>query len=263
MKRTTKYIFTLIICLLAAVLPTKAQDEIQLTQAEADSVLNTVVAPYSQWGSVQLDGKLSTALLPISVSTRFYMEQEKCIRISIRAPFLGEVARIDIDNEEIQIANKRKKRYCRLPMETLRGIYPGGLTDLQSLLLARVTLLNRGTLSKRDFADVDLIPDDAGGYLLVPKDALQPEALSYGYVVDSDARVGELMIVSRYSEDMATFSYAYPGSSTLIGILAAFRGKTYELQLKFDQPRYGASPMEPFSPDGNWTETSFKETLRF
>ena len=68
------------------------------------------VKSYSNWGSVELNGKFRCSLLPISATVKIYMKKDKEIMASVRAPFVGEVARVEVAEDSVLIVNKMKQQ---------------------------------------------------------------------------------------------------------------------------------------------------------
>lgn len=77
--------------------------------------LNIIISSYTPWQSVELNGKLQMERLPLTPSVRIYMEYKQKIFISVRAPFVGEVGRVEIDSTQVVAVNRLKKCMCRNP----------------------------------------------------------------------------------------------------------------------------------------------------
>lgn len=233
-----------------------------LPRKEAKKVLQSVVSGYSDWSRVELNGKVSSPLLPISATARIYMEKGKLVMISLRAPIVGEAARVEIDNDSILIVNKLKRKYCRYSLSSLEG-YPNAIGDVQSLLLGRLTVFNRGTLRSNVFNKMAVYAGDDRGYYAVPADDLQPKGGTYGYAIDSAYKLTTFMLTAVNEEFMTTITYQWNSDNSYTETLyAAFGEKTAEATLSFDTPKFGAGPMQPFVLTDRYRRASLREVLK-
>ncbi|MCM1153405.1 MAG: DUF4292 domain-containing protein [Muribaculum sp.] len=257
MKRALLTILTAIsfICGLSAQTP--------LDKAASEKLLEQVIADYSDWGRVELNGTVGSPALPISASLKIYMEKGKRTMISVRAPFAGEVARVEFSNDSVLIVNRLKRKYCRASTDVLQQIYPGVQTDLQSILLGRVTLMGRGQLRAVNFDKISVSKADDGSYILIPDSSLQPSGASYGYVVASDGTPDNMVVLAPDYNVAVEVDYDFHGSKTGdksygLKLIADVNDKSMEAELEFYAPRWGAQPMAPFVITDRYNETTLR-----
>lgn len=258
-------ILTLILTLLALLPDSRAfAQENPLPKREAKSVLSKVIAGYSDWGRVELNGKISSSILPVSASAKIYMEKGKLIMISLRAPFVGEVARVEVNSDSLLIVNKMHKKYFKESMSRVDEIYPGSLTDLQSILLGRLTVMGTGSLRQNQFSALNLYDGGDGGFFAIPADAYQPESLRYGYTIDSAYKMTTLMVTPVDADDVASVTYQWGSSGDYIMEINAMRGsRSFDAEFDLDTPSYGASPMKPFKLQGKYKKAkTLRDVLR-
>lgn len=261
LKRVLDFIILLVL-IFPLSFPAAAQDP--LDKKQANTVLEKVVKPYSNWGSVELNGKFRCSMLPISATVKIYMKKDKEIMASVRAPFVGEVARVEVMEDSVLIVNKLKRKYCIVATSALHRMSPGILSDAQSLALGRITLLGVGQLSKLYFNSVSVYEDSSCGYIILPSDKLMPEKGQYGYTVNNDGQLNSLLALADNSDvcAVAEYSYCSDGSFEIDFQVTGLR-KNIDASLSLSAPKWGASPMEPFEITSRYTRTSFKNTLKF
>ncbi len=183
----------LITCLLLslAVLSSSAQD--LLSGKKATSVASEIASNYKTWTTAGWSGKVKSAMLPVTVTAKTFMQRDSLTLISLRAPLIGEVARVEIDRSAITVVNKMKKRYVRLPIAAYGDLATTLHSNIQDILIGRVTLIGEGTLSKSNCKDLDVYKVDEDIYLLSTTLNLGETSVNYGYAVDKLGRILEMM----------------------------------------------------------------------
>ena len=76
-----------------------------------NAVINDIIDSYMPWQSAEFSGKLKTDKLPVSPNVKIYMVRDSLLQISVRAPLLGEVGRLNLTHDEVLVVNKMKKIY--------------------------------------------------------------------------------------------------------------------------------------------------------
>ncbi|MDE7180548.1 MAG: DUF4292 domain-containing protein [Muribaculaceae bacterium] len=222
--------------LLAAAYPAKAETSPEVITMISDS--------YAQWENVEFSGKLRLDKLPISPTVKIFMQRDSLIQISLRAPILGEVGRIELTPDHLRAYNKMKKVYSEEPTQNLLDLYPDLVGDVQNLLLARVVVLSRGLLSPEMAGSVDVVKDEEGSWILLPEPPGGLMDFSYGYVVSPAARtqafIGNLPRIA----DLELL-YSYPGRGMQIDVDALVKGKHTYATLEFSTVKWGGTPMAP------------------
>ena len=263
-----------------------------LGKRERKEAMQSITADYKPWMKVALQGRLQTDILPISPTLRISMEQGKPIIVSVRAPLVGEVARLEMDQESILIVNKMKKRYCRLWPDRCATFLDYG----QNMLLGRVVLAGSGVLSKSnvgkaDFYAVNVGPEDME-QLAHPGDQLQewiiaPESLwdsiNYEYLVDSEGRIRQFTVsalkslldrlagIEAESSESSTatmpvatadIEWGRDGeTNTLLNVMAGKR--KYSARLSLEAPEYGARLIAPIELTEKYKESPLREVIKF
>lgn len=260
--RKTLCLWVILVLVFSYTITAAAQEP--LAGKQANAVLERVVKSYSNWGSVELNGKFRCSLLPISATVKIYMKKDKEIMASVRAPFVGEVARVEVAEDSVLIVNKMKRKYCKVATSSLNKVSPGILPDAQSLALGRLTLLGVGQLSRLYFNSVSVYDDSNCGYIILPSDKLMPEKGQYGYTVNNDGQLTSLMALAYNSDVCAAAEYSYYSDGGFeIDFQVTGLRKNIDASLSLSAPKWGASPMEPFEVTSRYTRTSFKNTLKF
>ncbi|MCM1378218.1 MAG: DUF4292 domain-containing protein [Clostridium sp.] len=240
-----------------------AQTVEPLPDAQKNQILNKVIAGYSDWGRVELNGKLSCELLPMSVTARVYMEKNKLIRLSLRAPLVGEAARIELNNDSLVVANKLNRCYAVIPMAEIKKIYPNPMTDLQNILLGRITIMGKGQLRALSFPDVNVFKMSNGIYSICPVDELQPDGFFYNYTVTAEGSMSNIVVISHDSDNLVVAEYEWgrAGAANII-IGAVINGKEMQVDLDLESPKFGATPMEALNLS-NLTKSDLRKVLSF
>lgn len=128
----------------------------------------SVAAAYGEWTELSVPVKVSlSSPKSISGSGRAYMRRGQDIYISIR--LLGfEVATAYVDSDSVMIADKINRRYIAEPLSRILGNGNLTISDVQDILLGRVFVNQKGTLSAKIIKDVEL-KQEAGYWLIDPK----------------------------------------------------------------------------------------------
>lgn len=249
--------------LIGSVIPAFAQQAPEaMPKKEAEKVLSSMVKIYSNWGKVELNGKLSLDILPVKASVKIFMQKDKEILISVRAPFVGEAARVEIDTDSVTAVNKLKNTWCRIGTDYVEQAWPGLIPDLQSVLLGRAFLWKKGTISKKMYDDFEVY-DDADKFMVVPTSDLQPTLFAYGFGVNPDYSLESLVAQMGSDEHMVLFNYYWPGDKKMdLEINAMLGSHTYDIFLGMDAPKWGANAFERFEPSKNMRRVGFHDFIK-
>ncbi len=271
-----KYLFCFLI-LLMSVLTLDAQDAVGRKQEKM--IVEQVTENYKNWGRASWSGKLSADILPVSATLKVFMERNKLTLISVRAPFLGEVARIEVDKDSVLIVNKFKKRYYSRPIAEISQMVPDLTEDLQSLLLGRMFVVGSGQLDKGDADKVNVFPTASEDcYMIVPDvPEYLPEVL-YGFATDPHNRMatfvcaygradsstdtGEIDADSQYEPEVqvqADITYRSKGVTAYLQAL--FRSKSYNAAITADEIEWGGKGFDRINIEG-YARVSFKDVMK-
>ncbi len=235
-----------------------------LGNKEREELLKSVVKDYSNWGKMEIKGKLSTRLLPVKANVKIFMERNKALQFSFSAPFVGEAFRIDYTTDSVTIANKIKRVYTRFGTNHIDEVYPGFLSDLQSILLGRIAIMGKGDLSHRDFKNMLVYPDSVSmGYMVIPDARLQPELCSYGYSVTQDGELRSMAISMNNTDNMFATEFQREGKALDLSLALSFNNRTTTAELALDAPKNGGKKMEPFKPNSKFKRVKIGEVFRF
>lgn len=251
-----------------------AQDEI--SGKEKKAITERIVSGYNNWNKAGYQAKIRTELLPLDLTMKVYMERGRLTMISLRAPFVGEAARIEIDNDSIIIVNKLKRRYCTLLLDDVRKIVPDAMEYVQSTLLGRIVVAGHGQLSKGNSKYTTFYEGSDSTVLIVPDIAAEIDA-TYGYQLDPEMRIATFMAAygkprvsdnaennSNYSFDTAvTVPITYQKKLAVADIEAVFRGKVYNAQVTADPIEWGAKGFERYRPGKGFGRCSIRDVMRF
>ena len=243
MKSYTKII--LFVVGLFLVVPTFAQE----SEPETVDIVNSILNRYTAWESVTFNGKLRTSMvkLPVTPTVKIYAVRDKLFQLSLSAPFLGEVGRVEITPETLTAVNKYNKTYVRESMTNLMGIYPGLLGNLQSLFLARMVILGQGEFNLENLDEVIFAPIEDGQWVLMPKD--EESQLKYGYVVLPNGRTGALFGFLENRPENVTLAYGYNGGMQMNVEIDKGTGKNITGTLDFSSVKWGGNPMSAINLD--------------
>ena len=225
-----------------------------------NAVINDIIDSYMPWQSAEFSGKLKTDKLPVSPNVKIYMVRDSLLQISVRAPLLGEVGRLNLTHDEVLVVNKMKKIYCQEPAEKLFDIYPSFLPDIQSLLRARIMILGSGELGMENSMAVEVDDDGEGNWLVVPQTEPGAIPFNYGYMVGAGSRT-KALVATVPGKGSLEIQYTYLNRGMQMQIaLDRDKGKKFEAQLDFSSVRWGGSEMVPLKL-GNYTKVSVKDFI--
>ena len=234
-----------------------------LSDRERQKVVDDVSAPWSDWETITISGKLKMAGLPLSPSVKIYMERDSLLRISLRAPLMGEVGRAEIYGDTLLVVNKMKKTFVKEPLDSVMRRYPVAVADVQSLLLGRVVIPGAGTLSAESASLVELFPEDDGQFSLIPGEEMTLAEFNYGYLINTDMLPAVLLVIPTENPDSSvSLTYEYtPGG---YDIFASYQSpsKIYSGTLMLDSPQEGGSPIEPIRLSGKYSRLNFGQFMK-
>lgn len=235
-----KKIVSILALIVAAILPLRAQNV--YPQSAVNPVLTDILNSYTPWKSAEFEGKIKYDRLPVSPTIKMYMVNDKLIQISIRAVFVGEVARIDISPSEVLVVNKLKKTYCRESAAQLFELYPSLLSDMQSLFLARIAVPGHGELDHENFAVMNVTDAGNGDWLVIPSEEATGK-FKYGYLVGANSRTKAFLaeIGERFS---AQIEYSYPGKGMQMDVTLESSKKTDKITFEFNSVKWGGKQMD-------------------
>jgi len=222
------------------------------------SVISGIIDSYVPWRSAEFKGKLKADKLPLSPTVKMYMVRDSLLQISVRAPLVGEVGRLNLTREELIIINKLKKVYCEEHTEELQELYPSLLPDIQSLFLGRVAVLGSGELDVENVGTVSVDEDGKGNWLLVPQTGAGVVPFKYGYLVGPNLRTCAL-VASIPGKCSVEILYDYRNQGEQMDVtLDRGDGRQFGAELDFSSVKWGGTEMSPVKL-GTYRRVGLKE----
>lgn len=253
----------------AEAVATKPMDQIR------KEALDSILPHYSDWGSAELSGKLRLAKLPLSPTLRIYMKKGEQISISVRAPFIGEAGRIEIDKDSILAVNRMKRVYCAESIAGIQYDYPDIISDVQALLLGRVVVMNAGQLSARnaDFLDFSEVAADGSEVsetfaakawnLDFPKGRSEADEFGYTYRINGAGLVESLRLFLESRDLALSLDYQYPDKSRVLDIsLEADGARKFSAEVEFNPVKWGATPPAPVKIDSRYRQVDIRAFIK-
>lgn len=217
---------------------------------------------YPVWNVATLQGKLKMQGLPVSPSLKIYMEKDELIDLSLRAPLVGEVGRLVLTQDTALIVNKMNKTYVKEEISSFLKYYPGGLGDVQNLLLARF-FLPGFDLNEIEIAEVLDIYSDGSQFNLVPKGSAKIQGVRYGYVVNEVFQPLALIVMPENRPDVeitAEYNYTLQGYDINLNFTDGNFGSGMVLELK-NAEWSGTRPKE-INLDNKYRQVTIEEFMR-
>ncbi len=234
-----------------------------LSPDQKREVIDSLTLGWPDWKTAGINGKLKMAGLPVTPSVRIYMERAKSIVISLRAPLVGEVGRAEISDSLAIVVNKMGKVYVEEPLAKLLSFYPGGISDIQDLLLGHMVFPGSGTLSREIIEDIDIFAGEDGSVVVIPSAEMLLPGINYGYTVNPAE--GEMTLLAMPLDDPDTYGqldYTFFENGCDIAFKFISPKKNYRLTLELDDPDWNAKPIDPIKINGKYTRVDFDKFMK-
>lgn len=262
-----KLLFTIALSLQFA-MPILAQNENVEVLASAgidsetaiDPLLEAVIASYIPWESVEFSGKLNYEKLPFSPTIKIYAVKDSLVQISLRAPIMGEVGRLNLTKDELLVVNKLKKTYCSEDPAKLFELYPTAISDIQNILLARAVVLGDGEIGQENSSNALVEQEEGGNILFVPQTDPGIIPFNYGYIISPSGRT-LAMLLEIAKKASAEIRYSFKNRGEQIGVSILKGSKTTKFSLDFTSVKWGGNEMQKPKTLG-YEKLSVKEFLK-
>lgn len=231
-----------------------------LNNGKANSITLAVAKTYTPWQKVSLKGKARVDGIPVALGVKIYMEHANRVLVSLNAPLLGEVGRLEIDKDSLLIVNKRGKCYSKVDIASNLAMFGASITDVQDLFLGRVFILGAGTLSSSNASLIDVSAGASDTWILTPR--IQDERAQYGFTLFED---GAMLLAAAFTPDekyLATAEYEHKSNGTDMELTLKLNRKAMKLDLSFEKPDFSPVPLTPISINDKWERVSLKALLR-
>lgn len=233
-----------------------------LGKGEKKVAVAAVTSGYTPWQTVEISGKLHADVLPLSPTVKIFMENGKRVMVSLRAPLLGEVGRLEADKDSILVVNKMKKTYVKESTAEMQSGFPVSIADLQSLFLARIAVGGTGTLSTHNAELTDFYADNDGGWMIVPSEKVQPNGANYGYLTSADGKLKAFMAVPYGGENTVTVLYEYYGAAVTMLMNIELPKKPLDLEFDLDTPNWNADAFGAIKLNSKYKRMTLKNFMK-
>jgi hypothetical protein len=252
------YLFILLMALGA---PVKAQTPV--ADEVKSVVVDSITSRWNDWETASISGKFRMAGLPLSPSVKIYMERDSSVFISLRAPLMGEVGRAEITDSAILVVNKMNKTYVEESLDKALAYYPGGISDIQDLLLGRIPIAGFGTLSHEIERVVDVYAEEDGTATLVVNGEAEIPGFNYGFVIDSGFFPAALMVIPEAHPDVAvTLTYEYFVNGYDLTFTYQSEKRNYRGTLELDPPDWTGGSFDPIKLNSKYTRLDFDKFMK-
>lgn len=280
LSRNNIFIFRIAVAI-ALLLPAFADISAQelLKGKKETSAVKTISSGYKPWRAAGWSARVRSDILPVSVTMKTYMLRDSLTLISLRAPLMGEVGRIEIDSQTILIVNKMKKRYARIELSSYGELPRTVHSNIQDILIGRVAIIGEGTLSASNCDDADIYSMKGEGYLVACALPKEYSGINYGYAVDEAGQIVTMMATkgkthaAEAPEGMesavetlslqATADVSRKGNSASAVVTALTHGKEISVSLEGINLEWGPSGFDRLNLTRGYTECSVKQALSF
>lgn len=222
---------------------------------EKTLVVDSIVSHWQEWESIGISGKFKMAGLPLNPGVKIFMQRDSSIFISLRAPLLGEVGRAEIADSTILVVNKMNKTYVEEPIDKALAYYPGGVSDLQDLILGRLVIPGYGLLNHELADKVDIYHENNGTFTLVATRETAIPGFNYGYMLTPEWLTGAMMVLPVGHPDIAVvLSYEYFQKGYDIDFVYQSEKKNYRATLELELPEYDVRGFDRIKLNNKFTK---------
>lgn len=230
---------------------------------DSKEILDAVCVQYIPWHEVSLQGKISMDGLPLDPSVKIYMIRDKQLLISVRAPIVGEVARVEIADGELLLVNRMKKTYTRTSLDKLLSRLDMTLENIQDIFLGRVFVLGQGTLSSQTYDSVSAIKSQNKEILILP--VKQSPIAAYGFTISPEYRLSSLFAETTDGVYNALANYKWQHDTDKKDIILTITAGdiVFKPIFSFQAPDFTPKPLERIKINPKWKEVSIKDLMQF
>lgn len=166
------------------------------------------------------------------------MERDKVIRISLRTPLMGEIGRMEIDNEKVLAVNKYNNKYSYISMDKVNELCGMTVNNIQDLIMARVFCIGKSKPDKSMFE----YEENNGMTAIIPIN--KPDYYSYGFVIDNSFNL--LCTLCEMQDNLLTINYKYPKTNAFdANIVLQSSGLKFEINLNITEISYLPQQIAP------------------
>lgn len=243
----------------------ESADKVLTAEVIATAVDSIQVGYDSEWAELSMEGKLQFDGLPVRPTVKIYMKRNESIIMSARASIFGEVARVEISRDSLTIINKHSKTYLSYPLGKVVDSYPGGIADIQDIMLGEVAIPGKGHMTHELAAACAwayLEAQDA--VLLYPSADLQIPGADYGFLLDpSDWHLLSFALGIPKSAAFLETEYQYGEQGWTMKLNMELKERPYTGMLELTYPNYSPTPLEPTKITDKYRKVDFKNLMKF
>lgn len=241
----------------------EANAQTVLPPEDIRQMVDSVTSQWDDWETLSISGKFKMAGLPLSPSVKIYMEKDSSIFISLRAPLMGEVGRAEICDSTLRIVNKMHKVYMEEHLAKAMAYYPGGVGDLQNLLLGRAVIAGYGQLSPGLADIVEVYEEEDGLRTLIAAEEARLDGFNYGYSFSGEGLLLALMVLPVEKPDVAvTLAYTYFEKGYDLEFTYISEKKNYRATLELNTPEPSGGEISPIKLGDRYTKLSFEDFMK-
>ncbi|MDE6292011.1 MAG: DUF4292 domain-containing protein [Muribaculaceae bacterium] len=250
---------------IAGVTPEPENTSRLMTVEEIAVATDTIIANYdADWTDLSMQGKLSFDGLPMSVSVKIYMKRGESIILSVRAPFFGEVARVEANRDSITFINKHTRCYNVQRLDGMPVDRTAYVCDLQDVLLGQVAFPGHGRLSSDNALLSQWIALPTSEVLLYPSDTLQTTGTEYGFVMDStDWQLQSFVLMLQNTGVVIETKYLYGDKGWTLGLEISLPNKKMQGNVELSYPDYAPTALDFTVPGEKYRKVDFKQLMKF
>lgn len=249
----------------AGLQPADPSAPVLMSAEEIAIATDSIMSGYdADWQELSMQGKLSFDGLPVRPTIKIYMKRGESVIMSARASILGEVARVEINRDSITLINKHTKTYNVQPLGKYLKDYPGGISDIQDILLGQMAFPGQGRLTPELSARAQWISIPGQGTLIYPEPALQFPKSDYGFVADPDDwHLLAFALGLPESQAFLETGYLYGKEGWTLQLKITLRDKPLKGQLELTYPDYSPTPLSPTDAGARYRKVDLKQLLKF
>lgn len=218
----------------------------------------------SDWTELSMQGKLSFTGLPMRVSVKVYMHRGNSIILSARAPFLGEVARVEMCQDSITFINKHSRTYNTQSLAGLVADPQAYLCDIQDILLGQVAFPGHGRMTRDLSKGARWIALSESDAFIYPFDEFQISGTEYGFIMDSSCwQLYNFVMLLQNAGVVVQTTYQYDEDDWMLGLDIDLGKKRLKGEVQLSYPDYAPTPLEFTSVGSKYRRVDMKELMRF
>lgn len=236
-----------------------------MTIEEVAVAVDTIAANYdSDWTDLSMQGKLSFTGLPMRVSVKVYMKRGQSIILSARAPFLGEVARVEICTDSIVFINKHSRTYNTQPLMGMVSDPQVYMCDIQDILLGQVAFPGHGRVTSDLASGAQWIVLSESDALIYPFKDFQINGADYGFVMDASCwQLNAFVLLLQKAGVVVQTTYHYSDENWTLGLELELDKKRLKGDVELSYPDYSPSPLEFTALGGKYRRVDIKDIMKF